>query len=1207
MNIKRVIASCTSVFGLFLLPVCLAGPGHAQTATQAVQPISMITGPIDEGNLVTLQGSVHPLATPAADQGAAPDSLQLGRTILVLKRSSVQQAALDKLTNAQQNAASPQYHKWLTPEQFGAQFGVAPQDIQTISQWLESHGFEVEPQMAGHSLIAFSGTNAQLRAAFHTEMHSYKIKSGTYYANANDPQIPAAIAPIVVGFASLNNFPIKPLHSQPQMVQHTTAGWKLAAGNSAVHPEFTTTDQGQLLYLLAPYDLATIYNILPLWNAGIDGTGETIAIVSVSDINPADVDSFRATFGLPAKKLNIIHYGPDPGLVTANNDEAEADLDVEWSGAVAKNATIDLVVSANTPTSGGITGAAAYILNNNLASIMSVSYGECELHLGTAGNQYFNQLWEQAAAQGITVMVATGDAGSDVCDEDVLSVSETGLSVSGYSSTPYNVAVGGTDLYGTYLDANKYWNATNDPATLASVISYLPESTWNASCANPQILAALQANGNATTDTTDEALCNDSAWQANFLNITGGSGGASNCAISTGTTPASCVSGYLKPAWQSGIPGIPSDGVRDVPDVALMAGSGTWGSFYVYCESDTAAGGVCDPNTSIEGAGGTSFASPIFAGMMALVQQKTASQLGNVNYVLYKLGATQYSGSSAASCSSDTAVTGNSCMFYDVTDSNDAVPCFTGTTDCTPAVAADEFGILPGFNAGPGYDLVTGLGSVNAYNLVENWSSATATFLPSTTSISATTSATAVYGTSLSVTVSVAAVAPATAAPSGDVGITSDTTVGTNTDAEVTLSAGQGVVGVTQLPVGTYPLFAHYAGDATFSPSLSSGLSVTITQVNATGVLNSTRTTVQPGQNVLFSVTMAGVPNGVSPTGTVIFTNTTTGVVLGSETLVASPSSMTSPISLALVTLPSTQLQLGKNTITASYSGDSNYVSASISPLMVTLSGSFTTTINPASLSLAPNASGSVTVTATPTGSTLLTAGSISFSCPSTMPAGIACSFSTPVLSSQGAVSSTLTLQLAVPLYVPVASNHKADIGVFHRVLLGGGAAGSLAGLLLLLLPRRRRYLHLAVLMIAFSAAFFAIGCSGGSDPPPALITTATTLSASPTTPTLGNAEVLTASVVPGSGAGMPTGSIAFSSGTTSLGAVTLVSGSASLTTSLLPLGAQTITATYGGDSTYSGSSSIHSLDVTFTGVVAITATDSAGDQSSANLTLAAR
>lgn len=1204
MNRRLSIAACASVLGLFLLP---AARGYAQMTSQSVQPTARIIGPIDEGNLVTLQGSVHPLATPAADQGAAPDSLQLGRTILVLKRSSVQQAALDKLTNDQQNAASPRYHKWLTPEQFGAQFGVSPQDIETISQWLESHGFQVEPQMAGHSMIAFSGTNAQLRAAFHTEMHSYKIKNGTYYANANDPQIPAAIAPVVVGFASLNNFPLKPLHSQPQMVQHTTAGWKLAAGNTAVHPEFTTTDQGTLLHLLAPYDLATIYNILPLWNAGIDGTGETIAIVSQSDINPADVDSFRATFGLPAKKLNIIHYGPDPGLVTTDNDEGEADLDVEWSGAVAKNATIDLVVSANTPTSGGITGAAAYILNNNLASIMSVSYGACELHIGNAGNQYFNQLWEQAAAQGITVMVATGDSGSDVCDNGALPFSESGLSVSGFSSTPYNVAVGGTDLYGTFVDPHKYWNAANDPATLASAISYLPESTWNSSCANPEVLAALQANGNDTIDTTTEALCNNAAWQSNFLNIAGGSGGASNCAISTGTTPASCVSGYPKPAWQSGIPGIPSDGVRDVPDVALMAGNGLWGSFYVYCESDTAAGGVCDPTTSIEGAGGTSFSAPIFAGMMALVQQKTASQLGNVNYVLYKLGNTQYAGSGAASCTSDHAVTGNSCMFYDVTDSNNAVPCFGGTTDCTPAVAADEFGILPGFNAGPGYDLATGLGSINAYNLVENWSSATGTFLPSTTSITATTSATAVYGTPLSVTVSVAAVAPATGIPTGDVGITSDTTAGTNSDADVTLSAGQGVVEVTQLPVGTYPLFAHYAGDATFAPSLSSGLSVTISHADATGVLNSTRTTVQPGQNVLFSVTMTGVPNGVSPTGTVIFTNATTGVVLGSEALVASSSSTASPISIAIVTLPSTRLQLGKNTITASYSGDANYAPASITALTVTLSGMFTTTINPASLSLAPNASGSVTVTATPTGSTLLTAGSISFSCPSTMPAGIACSFSTPVLSSQGAVSSTLTLQLTAPLYVPVASNHKADIGVFHRVLLGGGASGSLAGLLLLLLPRRRRYLHLAVLMIAFSAVFFAVGCSGGSHPPPALITTATTLSASPTTPTLGNAEVLTASVAPGSGAGMPTGNIAFSLGTTSLGTATLVAGSASLTTSSLPLGAQTITATYGGDSTYSGSSSARSLDVSFTGVIAITATDSAGDQSSANLTLTAQ
>jgi hypothetical protein len=1204
MNIRRVIASCVSSFVWFLLSTCMAVPGRSQAPIQPAHPTAMITEVIDESSLVTLRGSVHPMATPAADQGAAPASLQLGRTILMLKRSTHQQAALDKLSIDQQNPTSPQYHKWLTPEQFGAQFGVASQDIEKIAQWLESYGFQVEAQVAGQNLIIFSGTNSQLKAAFHTELHSYKTKSGTYYANVSDPQIPAAIAPVVIGFSSLNNFPRKAMHSNPQFVHHTESGWQKAADSSAAvpQPEFTTTNQGSLLHLLAPYDLATIYNILPLWKAGIDGTGETIAIVSESDINPGDVDYFRSTFGLPAKKLNLIYYGPNPGKTS---EEDEADIDVQWSGAVAKNATIDLVVAANTATSGGIDGAAAYIINNNLASILSVSYGACELYLGTAGNQYYNEIWEQAAAQGIAVVVASGDSGSDVCDNAAY-YSTAGLSVSGISSTPYNVALGGTDLYGTYLDTSKYWNATNDPNTLASVISYVPEAAWNNSCANPQILAALQTNGSDTTDTTPEALCNDSAWYSQFLNTAGGSGGASNCAISTGSTAASCVSGYPKPAWQSGVTGIPSDGVRDVPDVALMSGNGLWGSFYVYCNSDAEFSGVCDVNSSLQGAGGTSFAAPIFAGMMALVEQKTASQQGNVNFVLYKLGNAQSSGSNAASCTSDTAVTGNSCMFYDVTDSSNAVPCLAGTTDCTPAVATDTFGILPGFNAGPGYDLVTGLGSVNAYNLVENWSSATATFLPSTVSIAATGPNTAVYGTPLSVTVSVAALAPATGTPGGDAGITSDTTVGSNTDAFVTLSGGRGVVEVNQLPAGTYSLFAHYAGDATFAPSLSSGLPVTIVQAIATGVSNATRRTVQPGQNVLFSVTMTGVPNGVNPTGTVEFTNTTTGVVLGSEALSGSPSSTSSAISIAFVEVPSTKLQLGENTITATYSGDSNYVAANVAPLTVSLSGSFTTTINPASLSLAPNTAGSVTVTATPNGSTVLTAGSLAFSCPSTMPMGLACSFSAPVLNSQGSVSATLTLQLATPLYV--GASQAAWVRPSHSSWFGAGSAGSLAGVLLLLLPRRRRNYLFALAMISCSVIFVGIGCGGGKSQTPALISTKTTLSASPAAPTLGIPVVLTANVAASSGTGQPSGMITFTEGGTVLSTVSLASGSASFTTSSLPIGVQAITATYGGDSTYSGSSSSNqSLDVSFTGVIAITTSDSAGDQSATNLTVTAQ
>jgi len=1199
----RHFAISRPIFLVFLLLLwCLATVGHAQNPVQATQPAPRITQAIDESHLVTLQGSVHPLATNAADQGVASDSLELGRTILMLKSSDAQQASLKKLVDDQQNTHSSNYHAWLTPQQFGEQFGAAPQDIQKITQWLASHGFQVESPMAGHNLIVFSGTHAQLKAAFHTEIHTYKVNGESYLANATDPQIPAALASVVSGFSSLNNFPRYAQHTNPKLVRHNKSNWQVAAEGSTPQPQFTTTSGGQAVYLLAPYDLATIYNVKPLWNAGIDGTGQTIAIVSDSNINPADVDYFRTTFGLPAKKLNIINYGPDPGLAA---DEGEADLDVQWSGAVAKNAIIDLVVAANTATSGGIDGAAAYIINNQLASILSVSYGACEVALGTSGNQYYSQIWEQAAAQGITVLAASGDSGSASCDQNE-PYATRGLSVSGIASTPYNVAVGGTDFHSTFVDAAKYWNSTNDPVTLASVKSYLPESTWNDSCANPEILSALQNNG--STDATTEALCNDANEQANFLTTASGSGGISNCAIAGADASIPCLSGYPKPSWQSGVSGIPSDGVRDLPDVSLMAGNGIWGSFYVFCQSDILPGKVCDINNSLQGAGGTSFATPVFAGILAMVQQKTAAQQGNVNYVLYKLAAAQYSSSNAASCTSDSAVAGNSCIFYDVTDGTIAVPCYNGSTNCTTTVAGDTVGILPGYNANSGYDLATGLGSVNAYNLVEGWNSATATFLPTNTTITPTTSSTATYGSALSVNVSVAAVAPATGSPSGDVGITTNSVAPNSISVtEVTLSNSKGTVAAELLPVGTYQLFAGYAGDATFAPSHSSGLSVTITKTSVDAVLAATRKSVQPGQKVTFSISATGVTNGVVPTGSVIFTNATTGVVLGSEVLSATSSSTTTPISIAYVTVSASQLQLGANTITASYSGDSNYTAASIASLTISLSGSFTTTINPTSLTLAPNGTGSVAVTVTPNG-TVLTQNSLTFACPATMPAGIACSFSPAILGSSGAITSTLTLQLATPLYVNPTST--ASVPTSRRGWLGAGFTGSLAGLVLLMLPRRRRRHLLALSMIFCSSLLITVGCSGGGagggeKNPPALIATTTTLSVSPTAPILGSPVVFTTKVAPTSGTGLPSGTITFSEGATVLGTANLASGSASLSTSSLLVGSQAVTATYGGDSTYSGSSSaVSTLDVAFNGTIAVTASDNAGDQSSANLSV---
>ena len=1199
---RLVPVSWHRLFTFFFLSGCLTATGIAQVPAQPGAVVPLITKAIDENHLVTLKGSVLPQATPEADQGAAPDSMQLGRTILMLKSSTAQQNSLKKLLNDQQNAKSPSYHKWLKPEQFGAQFGAAAQDIQKIVQWLESHGFDVEAPIPGHNLIMFSGTHAQLKAAFHTELHSYKVRGQSYWANETDPQIPAALAPVVSGFSSLNNFPRNAQHTKPQLIRRDKSSWKPAVGTSKLQPEFTTTDQGQTVHAIGPSDLATIYNVQPLLNAGIDGTDQTIAIVSDSDIHPADVDYFRTTFGLPAKKLNILYYGPNPGVT---GDEGEADLDVEWAGAVATHATIDLVVAANTTTSGGIDGAAVYAINNNLASILNVSYGVCEYGIGTAGNQFYSLIWEQAAAQGMTVMVSTGDAGSAVCDSRQ-QYAEYGLSVNAIASTPYNVAVGGTDFYSSFLDPGKYWNSTNDALTLASAQSYIPETPWNDSCASPEVFAALQASG--VTDATPEAVCNDTAEQGNFLTTAAGSGGASNCAVGNANQ---CLSGYPKPAWQSGVSGIPADGVRDLPDVSLMAGNGLWGSFYVYCQGDATPTGTCDVNNAIQGAGGTSFASPIFAGMMALVQQKTASQQGNVNYVLYKLAASQYAGSNAAACNSSNATAGNACMFYDVTEGTIAVPCFSGTTDCKPATATDEFGILPGYDAGSGYDLATGLGSVNAYNLVGGWDSAATTFLPTSTTIAASGPTTAAYGSPLIVNVVVGAAAPATGTPSGDVGITSNSATPSSTSvAETTLANGQGTVAAQLLPTGTYQLFARYAGDATFAPSKSSGLQITITPGPAAVALITTRSKVEPGQKVTFSLSITGTNNGAAPTGAAVFTDATTGVVLGTEAVTPSSSAATAPVSIAYVTVSSSQLQSGTNSITASYSGDSNYTAANAAAAVVTLAASFTTSVNPASATIAPNTTVSVAVAVTPSGSTILDSKSLTFSCPAMMPAGLSCLFSAPTAGSGGVVNSTLTLQLASPLstqHGQVKTTHLPNDAQSRGRWLGAGAIASLAGLVMLGLPGRRRRVLLALTMIVFSSVLFTIGCGGsgssGSKTPPALIGTTTTLSASPTAPTLNTPVVFTAKVMPGSGTGTPTGSIAFSAGSTSLGKVTLASGSASLTASSLPVGSQAVIATYSGDLTYAGSTSpVSNLDVTFTTTIAITASDNAGDTSSANL-----
>jgi hypothetical protein len=812
---------------------CALSAGAQQTPSPQGAVPPRVTQPVDEANLVTLKGNTHPLARPEFDLGPAPAILPLNRMLLVLNRSPEQEAALETLLDQQQDKSSPNYHNWLTPEQFGQQFGPADQDVQAVTSWLEMHGFQVSRVSKGRVVIEFSGTTSQLQEAFHTEIHKYAVNGQEHWANASDPQIPAALAPVVAGVASLNGFSRHPMIHVDGAFSKSKATGEI----KPVKPLLTIANGGCGVsgncYGLGPFDFATIYNVSPLWTAitPIDGTGQTIAIVGETDINPQDVTAFRTFFGMPAPNLNVIYDGPDPGILP--DEETEADLDVEWSGAVAKGATIDFVVSESTETTHGIDLSAEYIIDNNLAPVMSESYGECELGIGVSGNQFFNQLWQQAATQGITVFISAGDNGSAGCDNFDASTrpapAEYGLQVSGYASTPYNVAVGGTD-FNDALNTSSYWNSTNAATTQASAKSYIPEEAWDNTCTNG-IFASLGYTASAQTN------CNN-AQLVNFVSTIGGSGGKSACTNSSGQEPSTCAGGYAKPPWQSGA-GVPSDNKRDIPDVSLYAaGAGSpSGVGYIVCELDATNGSSCDPtnsNTQFLLVGGTSAASPSFAGIMALVNQKTASHQGNANYVFYKMAA-----QAGASCTS-AQNPGSSCIFYDIpAGSTNAMPCASGSSStCVVSTPGDEFGVLSGYSTTAGYDLATGLGSVNVYNLVNQWSNVN--FSASSTSLTISTGASGVtHGASVNFTIDVKA-QTGTAVPTGLVSLIADAGTGPSGQIDIgsfTLASGTcsgspcaTVSGSTNLlPGGSkYNVIARYPGDGTFGASDSTPQQVTV-------------------------------------------------------------------------------------------------------------------------------------------------------------------------------------------------------------------------------------------------------------------------------------------------------------------------------------------------------------------------------------------
>jgi subtilase family serine protease len=638
---------------------------------------------------------------------------------------------------------------------------------------------------------------------------------------------------VVAGVNTLYNFPRDAMHHLGGDVSRSKGTGKTEPTVPLLTFGGTCGVPGTACYGLGPYDFATIYNVLPLWSASptaITGAGVSIAVIGESDVTLQDIRNFRNIFGLPASDPQVIVDGRDPGIV--EGDETESDLDLEWTGAVAKGATIDFVISQTTESSLGVDLSAQYAVDNNVAPVLSESYGICELFMDNAGNQFYNQLWQQAAAQGITALVAAGDSGSAVCDRfaGTDGPAQFGLSVSGFASTPYNIAVGGTD-FNDLTNPSTYWSSTNTvpagapagtPGTV-SALSYIPETTWNDTCTNAVFGNLLGFSTNPETN------CNNSELEANGFDVPeAGSGGKSSCIQGNGQNPLNCTMGYAKPAWQTAL--TPADSARDVPDVSMYAAVGSpSGAFYLVCAADITETGftscqASDPETHYISIGGTSASTPVFAAIMALVNQATGSRQGNAANVLYKLA-----GQAGNSCNS-TSGGGTGCVFYDTTNGTIAMPCAKGSPNCTVNNQADPVGILPGNATTTGYDLATGLGSVNANNLIKAWSTAS-TALKSSTTVLTLDSGNAVnitHGQSVNLAINVAAAAPATGTPTRNVSLIANTAPPT-APATVTqqglqnfaLTNGTASGSTGALPGGTYTVFAQYPGDGTFGSSAS--------------------------------------------------------------------------------------------------------------------------------------------------------------------------------------------------------------------------------------------------------------------------------------------------------------------------------------------------------------------------------------------------
>jgi hypothetical protein len=1097
-----------------------------------------IAGRIDGNRVVILEGNLSPKVGQASDRGALDPSTPITDIRMALKQTAVQSADLEKLLEAQRDPSSPDYHRWLTPEEYAERFGVSLNDLDQLAMWLESEGFSVRQVARAGNWIAFSGSAGQIARTFHTELHRYQADGESHFANATEPWIPEALAGLVSELHGLNDF-----HPKPPRIRR-------------INPDLTTAAGA---HYLAPDDLAEIYDITALYKAGFDGTGQKLAIAGQTDINLADIRGFRAQFGLAAKDPQLVLYGTDPGV--SSGDQIEADLDLEWSGAVARNATIVYVYSQD------VFESVQYAIDQNLAPVISMSYGECELGAPTS----YRSMAQQANAEGMTWMNSSGDGGAAGCDYDV-SIALQGPAVTFPADIPEITAVGGTE----FDEAGSAGWSSQNSLTWQSVTGYLPEIGWN-----------------------DTAL-GGGIWASG--------GGASVL--------------FAKPWWQAG-PGVPSDGARDVPDISLSA-SGDHDGYIIY------ASGTLMP------VGGTSASSPSFAGIVTLINQYVVTKgtqskpgLGNINPNLYALAQN---------------TTG---VIHDVTAGNNIVPCKSGSTGCKTG----SFG----YSAGVGYDAVTGLGSVDAYNLAANWASAP-TGIGTTLGLSANPTSIAQSATT-QLTAEITAVT-GSAGPAGSVTFTAGGVTLGSAAAIVSGSTASAVFSVkgTTLAVGGDSISASYAPTGNFSSSTgSTTVTVTGSPAGTTTTVTATPASIAAGGTVQLTATVASASGSAAPTGTVTFSLGNTA--LGMGTLAASGASSAATATLSVA---GSKFATGANNITASYAGAGSFTASASTSVTVTVNASqipTTSTIAASLGSIAQSASTVLTVTvkaasgtAAPTGTVTFMAGNVSLGMETLAASGANAAASLTVQGASLAVGSdTITANYAptgnfgastasttvTVTGAPVATKTSvaatpagiATTGTTQLTAMVTPLSGSTAATGIVVFSIGNASLGTATLaasaVLPGAAATATLSVAGsrltmGANNIVAsytgagnftaststsitvtltapLVTTTASVAASPASIAQSASTVLSVTVTPATGTTAPTGTVLFAAGNVPLGSVTLVaSGGAAIATltvkgSSLGLGSNALSASYSGDSKFAASTG--SVVVTVAASPAVTTT----------------